>query len=267
MTTYKDIFSRTALAAGDEMMERLRRCSVIVFGVGGVGSWCAEALVRSGVGHVTIVDSDIIDISNVNRQLQATTLTVGQPKVDVLRERLLSINPGADIMAIRRIYDSTTAESFATGSYDFAIDAIDSLENKADLILRCTDPATAPREGFFSSMGAALKLDPSEIATTEFWKVRGCPLARALRTKFKRSGRFPRRKFTCVYSPEHLANRLKAQLPAEASESDTWTVRKATVNGTFAHTTAIFGLTLGGLVIRKIYGETNTAEPSCPEMC
>ncbi len=253
---YKDIFSRTALAAGEDMMERLSRCSVIVFGVGGVGSWCAEALVRSGVGHITLVDSDLVDITNVNRQLQATTLTVGQPKVDVLRDRLLSINPEADIKAVRGIYDSTTAESFNIPSYDFAIDAIDSLENKADLILRCTDPATAPREGFYSSMGAALKLDPTKIATAEFWKVEGCPLARALRTKFKRSGRFPKRKFKCVYSPERLSNRIKAQVPAQAGESDTWTARKAAVNGTFAHTTAIFGLTLGSLVIQKIYAET-----------
>ena len=233
-------FIRTRLVAGDAMMERLAGTRVLIFGVGGVGSWCAEALARSAVGHIAMVDSDTVAESNINRQLPATTATVGRPKVEVLARRIAEINPSAHIEAIQSRYTPVTAASFHIETYDFVIDAIDSLADKADLILRCTDPATAPHTAFFSSMGAARKLDPSRIAATEFWKVEGCPLARALRTRFRRSGIFPGRKFTCVYSPETIPHRA----------SDT-----SGANGTFMHTTAIFGLTLASLIIRRLYEE------------
>lgn len=219
------------------MMECLSSTRVIIFGVGGVGSWCAEALARSGVGHITIVDSDIVAESNINRQLPALHSTVGLPKVEVLRHRLTDINPEAEIIAIQGRYTPETAAEFAIETYDFAIDAIDSLPDKTDLILRCTAPGTKPRVAFYSSMGAARKLHPEQIRTAEFWKVQGCPLARALRTTFKRTGRYPG-KFKCVYSPERLDHREEAPRG---------------VNGTFAHTTAIFGLTLAGMVVEKLY--------------
>lgn len=244
---YSEIFGRTALVAGDAMMRRLADTRVIVFGVGGVGSWCAEAFVRSGVGHITIVDSDNVAVSNINRQLMATVSTVGQPKVEVLARRLLDINPGLDIKPVCGVYDSTTAHDFNLAAYDYVIDAIDSLDCKALLICEAT---ATPGVTFFSSMGAALKLSASKIATAEFWKVEGCPLARALRQKFKRKGVRPARKFLCVYSPERLINR--GEQPATTAD-DTWSARKAIINGTFAHTTAIFGLTLAGLVIEDIY--------------
>lgn len=233
-----DFLSRTRLVAGDAMMERLAATRVILFGVGGVGSWCAEALVRSGVGQLTIVDSDCVAVSNINRQLPATWSAVGQPKVEVLRKRLLDINPQAQITALQQRYTPATAPDFALETYDFVIDAIDSLPDKTHLILRATDAATAPRQAFFSSMGAARKLRPELIRTAEFWKVEGCPLARALRANFRRSGIYPKRKFKCVYSPERLDHRADGQRG---------------INGTFAHTTAIFGLTLAGLVIENLY--------------
>lgn len=248
-----DIFNRTELLAGDEMMKRLADTRVIIFGVGGVGSWCAEALVRTGIGHLTIVDSDTVAPSNINRQLMALTSTVGQPKVDVLARRLSDINPGLDINPIRGVYDRETVSSFAIQDYNYVIDAIDSLDCKAALICEAT---AIKGLKFFSSMGAALKLSASEIRTAEFWKVQGCPLARALRQKFKRMGIMPRHKFMCVYSPELLRNR-KVQLPPDQSTSDdTWSARKAAINGTFAHTTAIFGFTLAGLVIEDLYRQS-----------
>ena len=186
------------------MMQRLSATRVILVGVGGVGSWCAEALIRSGIGHLTIVDSDAVDVTNINRQLHATSSTVGLLKVDVLRRRLLDINPDADITAIAERYTADNAERFALESYDYVIDAIDSLDSKADLILRGT---SIPGVKVVSSMGAARKIDPSKIAVTEFWRVQGDALARALRTRFRRSGCFPRRKFKCVYSPETLSHR------------------------------------------------------------
>ena len=248
---YDLIFGRTTLIAGPEMMETLRHTRVIIFGLGGVGSWCAEALVRSGIGHITLVDSDDVAASNINRQLPATTRTVGRPKVEVLRERFLEINPECDITAIRGIYSEDTAAGFDIPSYDYAIDAIDSLANKAHLILWCTNRATAPRRGFYSSMGAALKISGTTISVAPFDKVAGCPLARALRTYFKRRDLWPRRKFLCVYSPERLSNRAEPAGPADPS--DTWSPRKVAINGTFAHTTAIFGLQLAGLLIEDIY--------------
>ena len=162
-----EIFSRSELLLGEEAMSCIGEKRVIIFGVGGVGSWCAESLIRSGIKHLTIVDSDTVCASNINRQLMATTETIGQVKVDVLRQRLLTINPSAEITAIHEFFTAETAESFHLDSYDYIIDAIDSLKDKALLILMaCETNAT-----FFASMGAALKLDPTRIKISEFWKI------------------------------------------------------------------------------------------------
>lgn len=248
---------------GDRAMERLASAKVIIFGVGGVGSWCAESLIRSGVGHLTMVDFDRVDTTNINRQLMATTSTVGQIKVEVLCERLHDINPGAEIRAIRGVFTESTAGDYALSSYDYVIDAIDSLSDKMLLIRQ----ATASKAKFYSSMGAALKMDPTRIAVAEFWNVKGCPLAAALRRKFKKSGLYPRRKFRCVYSDEIVPNRIddttsSLSIPApEGSHEATadWQLRKARINGTVAHTTAMFGFTLAGLVVKDIYDSTATA--------
>ncbi len=243
MTSEKGIFRRLELLLGDEAMECLAAKRVILFGVGGVGSWCAESLVRSGIRQLTIVDSDSVSVTNINRQLMATTQTVSQVKVDAMRERLLSINPSAEITAIQRVFMAETAESFDLASYDYIIDAIDSLKDKALLILMATSlPACrGERRGtqFFSSMGAALKLDPTRIRTAEFWKVQGDPLARALRNRFKRDKVFPKRKFQCVYSDELLENKK----PIDPDDKG---------NGSIAHITAIFGFMLAGLVVQDV---------------
>lgn len=254
------IFRRTELLVGDEAMKGLSERKVIIFGVGGVGSWCAESLVRSGVRRLTIVDSDRVCITNVNRQLMATMKTVGQVKVDALRERLLSINPKAEIVALQRIFTKETAEEFDLGSYDYVIDAIDSLSDKALLIeLTCKT-----RARLFSSMGAALKMDPTRIRVAEFWKVTGDPLARALRNRFKRLKVFPKRKFQCVFSDELLPNKgqnatcgtgqclcpkTKEGPGDPALVNHEWCSSKAQINGTLAHITAIFGFMLAGLVV------------------
>ena len=271
MAIEQAIFRRSELLLGDEAMRSIAEKRVIIFGVGGVGSWCAESLVRSGIRQLTIVDSDRVCITNINRQLMATSKTVGQVKVDVLKERLLSINPSAEITAIQQIFTDETAESFHLDTYDYIIDAIDSLKDKALLILMATSlPADrgdrAPAK-FFSSMGAALKLDPTRIKTAEFWKVQGDPLARALRNRFKRNKVFPKRKFQCVYSDELLQNKghnatcgteqcvcPKAKMgPGDPSLlNHEWCSSKAQINGTLAHITAIFGFMLAGLVIQDI---------------
>ena len=238
MAIEQAIFRRSELLLGDEAMGRIAEKRVIIFGVGGVGSWCAESLVRSGIRKLTIVDSDRVCITNINRQLMATTKTVGQVKVDALKERLLTINPSAEITALQQIFTAETAESFHLDTYDYIIDAIDSLKDKALLILMATSLGDKGVT-FFSSMGAALKLDPTRIKTAEFWKVQGDPLARALRNRFKRDKQFPKRKFQCVYSDELLQNKK----PVDPDDRG---------NGTIAHITAIFGFMLAGLVVQDI---------------
>ena len=161
----KAIYNRTELLLGKDVMQEFSRTRVIIFGVGGVGSWCAEGLVRSGITHLTIVDSDRVSITNVNRQLMATTKTVGQVKVEALKAHLLEINPNAEIDAIQAIYCEETADSFDLDSYDYVIDAVDSLKDKALLILR----ATASKAKFFCSLGAALKTNPLKVKVAEFW--------------------------------------------------------------------------------------------------
>lgn len=238
--TEKAIFNRAALLLGEEAMERLGTLRVVIFGVGGVGSWCAESLVRTGVRHLTIVDSDRVCVTNINRQLEATTATVGMVKVEALRERLLEINPAAEIDARQEIFCEDTVDGFALDSYDVIIDCIDSLKDKALLIER----ATLTKALFLSSMGAALKVDPTRVRVAEFWKVKGCPLARALRQRFKRSRRFPARRFLCVYSDELLRN-SEGVAPLEEGMR---------VNGSLMHITAIFGLTIAGLVVKEVAG-------------
>ena len=247
---HKSIYSRTALLMGNDVMEVLARTRVLIFGVGGVGSWCAEGLVRSGIVHITLVDSDFVSETNVNRQLMATSRTVGQVKVEALKARLLEINPDAEITAIQRAYSEETAASFEMETYDYIVDAIDSLKEKSDLILRATrTPAV-----FFSSMGAGCKVDPQGVKVAEFWNVRGCPLGAAIRKKFKQNHTWPGHKFRCVYDEEVLPNRGEA-VAADASNSE-WDGRKAQINGTTAHITALFGMTLCGLVIEDIYKKT-----------
>ncbi len=237
------IFNRALLLLGDDVMERLAAARVIVFGIGGVGSWCAESLIRSGLGHLTIVDNDDVCSSNINRQLMATTRTVGQPKVVALKEHLLEVNPEADITALQQTFTEATADDFDLDAYDYVIDAIDSLRDKALLILR----ASSSRATLFASMGAALKIDPTKIRVSEFWKVQGDPLARALRNLFKRQGRRPRRKFQCVFSNELLTNKAETEPEREATANP-----KARINGSLMHITAIFGCTLAGLVLQDI---------------
>lgn len=244
-----DIFNRTELLVGVETMERYRNTRVLLFGVGGVGSWCAEGLIRSGIGHLTIVDADVVDVTNINRQLMATTATVGKPKVEVLHERLLQINPQADIVARRERFCADTAEQFDINGYDYVIDAIDSLADKLELILLCTrkdEPCSeVAMPVFFSSMGAALKMDPTQVRVSEFWDVDGCPLAALLRRRMRRQKRFPGRKFRCVWSPEVIRG-------AATTDTDTGLFHKAQTNGSMVHITAIMGFTLSGLVLSAI---------------
>lgn len=245
MSANPAIFNRTIRLVGNETMDVISSKRVIVFGVGGVGSWCAESLVRSGIKYLTIVDSDVVNVTNVNRQLMATTKTVGQVKVDVLKQRLLEINPDAEIEARAELYSEETATSFNLGSYDYVIDAIDSLDPKMNLLMN----ASRTKAKVFASMGAALKIDPTKIKVAEFWDAKGCPLARALRDKFKKKQLRPAKKIKVVYSEELLENKG----PVANDDGSPAEFRKVAYNGTMAHAVAIFGFTIAGLVMKDIY--------------
>ncbi len=267
----KAIYNRSERLLGADTMDALAQKSVIIFGVGGVGSWCAESLVRSGFRRITIVDSDRVCITNVNRQIMATMQTVGMVKVDALKERLLSINPKAEITAIQKIYTESTAEEFNIAQYDYIVDAIDSLQDKALLILN----ACRTKSTLFSSMGAALKMDPTKVAVAEFWKVKGCPLGAALRRRFKSRKTFPSRKFKCVYSEELLPNLGRSHACGTASclcpkaengpgdpelLNHEWCSSKAQINGSLAHMTAMFGFTIAGLIMQHAVSKAVAAK-------
>lgn len=237
LTQNSEMFGRVELMLGTPAVCALARARVAIFGLGGVGSWCAESLVRSGVRRLMLVDSDRVCLSNMNRQLMATTKTVGQIKAVALANRLREINPDVEIDVRPMVYDERTAAEFDLAEWDYVVDAIDSLESKARLVRHAL---SVPTVTLFSSMGAARKMDPSQIRSSDFRKVFGDGLARALRQKFRKTGGIPARRFTCVWSPERRENR-----GTSAEEG-------ARVNGTVAHTTAIFGFTLAGLVVADV---------------
>lgn len=225
-----ELFSRQALLLGDDIMERIAQRRVIIFGVGGVGGWCAESLVRSGIRHLTLVDPDVVNATNVNRQVVATSSSMGRPKVEVMRERLLDINPEADILAMQKTYSKETMHEFPLEDYDYVIDAIDSLKDKIQLAVHATSLVPV----FFSSMGAALRTDPTKVKVTEFWKVRNDTLGAMMRKRMRQRGLMPGHKYLCVYSDE---------LPQP---------RRGDVNGTVCQVVGVFGFTLASLVINDI---------------
>lgn len=225
------IFERTIQLIGQEAFERLQNTRVILFGCGGVGGWCAEALMRTGIGEITLVDFDTVAESNLNRQIVATADNIGQPKAEELKKRLLAVYPLGKVSASSRRYNKDTADTFNLNDYDYVIDAIDAVEDKVLLI----NNATKSTATLFSSMGAGRKIDPSRVKISEFWKVKGCPLARALRTKMKKEKSFPAKKFQCVWSEE------------QSGES-----------GTLAPVVGTFGMMLAGLVVQDICRKTCT---------
>ena len=252
-----DFFSRSEALLGAEAMTRLKAARVLVVGVGGVGSWCAEALVRTGLGHITLMDDDVVAESNINRQCPATAATVGRAKVEAMAERMRAINPGCEIAGFqsryplsclsdlssehRNIRPSDHVRNFSLSDYDVVIDAIDSVDCKAELILGATE-AGVP---IVSSMGAARRLDPTKVKVTRFEKVEGDGLARALRQRFKKLGRFPAAKFSCVWSGE-----VPVTTPVR-EDAD------GTVKGSLMPVTATFGMCLASEAIKILTkGET-----------
>jgi tRNA A37 threonylcarbamoyladenosine dehydratase len=260
------LFQRLALITGPEVLDVLNRTRVLVFGLGGVGSWCAEALVRSGVGGIGIVDSDAVCVTNINRQAQATSATVGRLKAEALRGRLLEINPRCQVTAIAGVFSRETAPSFEIEDADYVIDAIDSLTNKLDLIEYAANAGTV----LYSSMGMAQKLDPTRIKTGDIWETRGCPLARLVRQGLRKRGFGGR--VTVVYSDERLPLHPGVQVscgaaqclcpPRNRGESGApveWCGSKKVINGSAVTVTSVAGMILASLVIRNVYERESAA--------
>lgn len=248
-------FQRLSLVTGLDALETLSKTRVIVFGLGGVGSWCAEALVRSAIGNITLVDSDTVCVTNINRQIQATTETVGQFKADALKNRLLQINNKCNITVHNKVFSLDSANDFNIEGADYIIDAIDSLSCKLDLIEMCA----SLNKTIFSSMGMAQKLDPSQIKTTDIWKSSGCPLARHVRSGLRKRGFNGH--FTVVYSKERLPLQNGANISCASAQclcssknkdAKEWCSSKKIINGSAVTVTASAGFILASLVVNDV---------------
>jgi tRNA A37 threonylcarbamoyladenosine dehydratase len=251
-------FSRLELLVGSQCLDALAKARVILFGVGGVGSWCAEGLVRSGVGHLTIVDSDDVCVTNINRQLQATSVSIGKPKVEEIARRLREINPAIEVTALQRIYNLGTKETFGLDGYDYVIDAIDSLSSKVDLIMN----ASASGASVFSALGAACKVDPTRVRVSSIWKSDRCRLGKFVRKRLRKWGF--KGDFLCVWSdePEFCIGDKIIDNGADINDSgcDIDSIgantgdapTNKTINGSMVNVTAVFGFTLSGLVVQDI---------------
>ena len=246
-------FQRLTLLVGDEALERLAQTSVLVFGLGGVGSWCAEALVRSGIGKIGIVDFDTVSSSNINRQIQATSRTIGLSKAEVMKERLLEINEKCDVTAWDKVFSRKNAVEFGIEKANYVIDAIDSLQNKLDLIeITCTSGIP-----LFSSMGMAKKIDPTRIKIAGIWETHGCPLAKNVREGLRK--RNFQGSFTTVYSDEVLPRLEESVSDDSAAIKGSATVKgsapikgSAAMHGSLVTVTACAGMVLANLVLRDI---------------
>ncbi len=228
--------TRTELLLGCDAVLKLSKSHVAVFGVGGVGGFSAEALARAGVGKITLVDSDKVSPSNINRQIIALTSTVGMPKVEVMKKRIEDINPDAQIITHELLYSEKTRDTFDFASYDYVVDAIDSVESKLDLILT----AKAAGVPIISAMGAGKKLDPTRFRVADIKKTAVCPLARAVRTRLRQKG-IPSLKV--VFSDE-----LPVPTPKDAPKLSP----EEHAPGSISFVPSVVGLILAGEVIKDI---------------
>ncbi len=222
-------FSRTELLIGEEGLRRLQKARVAVFGIGGVGGHAVEGLARSGVGALELVDSDTVELSNLNRQIVATHRTLGRYKVDVMKQRILEINPEVEVVAHRCFYLPETAEGFDFSRYSYVVDAVDTVTAKIDIILRAQEAGTP----VISCMGAGNKLDPTRFRVADLYETSVCPLAKVMRRELRKRGV---ESLKVVYSTEEAV-----RTPAGAP-------------GSIAFVPSVAGLILAGEVVRDIIG-------------
>ena len=230
-----DQFSRTELIIGKEAMEKLANSRVAVFGVGGVGGFAVEALARSGVGALDIIDNDTVALTNLNRQIIALHSTIGEYKVDVAAKRILDINPNIKLKTYRTFFTPETADSFDFSEYDYVIDAIDTVTGKIELVMK----AQAANTPIICSMGAGNKLDPTKFEVADIYKTSVCPLARVMRYELKKRRV---KHLKCVYSTEQ---------PITPSQTDEASGKRITP-GSCAFVPSVAGLIIAGEVIKDL---------------
>lgn len=244
-------FSRMELLVGPEALARLARKRVTVFGVGGVGSFAVEGLVRSGVGRLVLVDDDCVCLTNLNRQLMATTGTIGRPKVEAMRERILEINPAAEVTVHQKFYLPESAEELIADDCDYIVDAVDTVTAKLDLVVR----AAAKGIPVISCMGAGNKLDPTRFEVADIYDTSVCPLAKVMRYELKRRG-IPALKV--VYSREKPLSPKASEEASCATDCvcPAGTTRKCTtrrqIPGSIAFVPSVAGLIAAGEVVKDL---------------
>ena len=241
-------FSRTSLLLGDPAMEKLADSTVAIFGVGGVGSFVAEGLARAGVGHMVLVDNDLVCLTNINRQIHAKAGTVGKPKTQVMRDRILEINPEAQVEVIDSFYLPDSAEDFFICDYDYIVDAVDTVSAKIDLVMQAQKRSIP----IISCMGAGNKLDPTQFVVTDIYKTSVCPLARVMRKELKLRGV---KSLKVVFSPEKPL-RPEVQgcgkeciCPAGSARNCD---RRRSVPGSISFVPSVAGLIAAGAVVRDL---------------
>ena len=237
----KDQFSRTALLMGSEAVDRLGGCRAALFGVGGVGGFAAEAMVRAGLGGIDLFDDDVVCASNLNRQIVALHSTLGRPKVEVMRERLLDINPDVDAVARRMFYLPERADEIEWERYDYIVDCIDTVTAKLDLIVQ------AARRGIpiISAMGAGNKLDPTAFEVADISRTSVCPLARVMRQELRKRG------------VEHLKvvySREPAREPRQEESAEAPQAGRRSTPGSVSFCPSVAGLILAGEVVKDLSG-------------
>lgn len=228
------MFSRFELLVGKDNIQKLNQAHVIVFGVGGVGGYVVEALVRSGIGHITIVDNDVISLSNLNRQIIATQETIGQKKVDVMKKRILSIHPECDVTTLDMFYLPETANQIDLSQYDYVVDAIDTITSKIELAVRCDQKIP-----LISSMGTGNKMNPALLQVSDIYKTSVCPLAKVMRRELKKR------------RVKHLKVVYSQELPMKPFASDEIT-HKRTIPGSTAFVPSSAGLLIASEVVKDL---------------
>ena len=228
-------YNRTEILIGKENMEKLKNSSIIVFGVGGVGGNCIEALVRAGIGRITIVDNDKVSITNLNRQLIALRSTINRSKVDVMAERIKDINPDCSTQAINGFLLPDNINDYNLNEYSYVVDCIDTVSSKIALAVYC-EKYNIP---LISAMGAGNKLDNTDFKVADIYKTINCPLAKVMRRELKNRGV---KHLKCVYSPE---------LPIKPQETDEETNKRMTP-GSISYVPSVCGLIMAGEIIRDI---------------
>lgn len=246
-------FSRTELIFGKEAMEKLAKCRIAIFGIGGVGSYTAEALARSGVGTLDLIDDDKVCITNINRQLFATRKTVGKYKVDVAKERLEEINPDIKINTYKTFYLPETSDQFDFSQYDYIVDAIDTVKGKIELVVKANEAAVP----IISSMGAGNKVDATAFKISDIHKTKVCPLARVMRQELKKRGI---KNLKVVYSEEvaikpieDMALSCKTQCVCPPGTTRKCTHRNQ-IPGSNAFVPPVVGLIIAGEIIKDVVG-------------